>query len=111
MCLQHVKLRQSCKLPVHDVQQCASTLEKHAETLTLMLAAITAVRELVVTAAVSAHDKDINAVAVSPNDAFVCTASQDRTAKVRPQHGCRTAPALSCPCSACHDLHTPAANV
>ena len=35
------------------------------------------------TAAVSAHDKDINAVAVSPNDAFICTASQDRTAKVR----------------------------
>ena len=34
------------------------------------------------TAAVSAHDKDINAIAVSPNDAFVCTASQDRTAKV-----------------------------
>jgi WD40 repeat protein len=32
---------------------------------------------------VSAHDKDINAVAVSPNDAFVCTASQDRTAKVQ----------------------------
>ncbi len=41
------------------------------------------VRELRVTAAVSAHDKDINAVAVSPNDAFVCTASQDRTAKVQ----------------------------
>ena len=42
-----------------------------------------AVRELKVTAAVAAHDKDINAVAVSPNDAFICTASQDRTAKVR----------------------------
>lgn len=41
------------------------------------------VRELKVTAAVAAHDKDINAVAVSPNDAFICTASQDRTAKVR----------------------------
>ena len=41
-----------------------------------------AVRELKVTAAVAAHDKDINAVAVSPNDAFICTASQDRTAKV-----------------------------
>jgi U3 small nucleolar RNA-associated protein 13 len=31
---------------------------------------------------VTAHDKDINAVAVSPNDALVVTASQDRTAKV-----------------------------
>ena len=35
------------------------------------------------TAVVAAHDKDINAVAVSPNDALICTASQDRTAKVR----------------------------
>lgn len=34
------------------------------------------------TAVVAAHDKDINAVAVSPNDALICTASQDRTAKV-----------------------------
>ncbi|EIE25517.1 WD40 repeat-like protein, partial [Coccomyxa subellipsoidea C-169] len=34
------------------------------------------------TAAVAAHDKDINALAVSPNDALICTASQDRTAKV-----------------------------
>ena len=38
--------------------------------------------QMVVTAAVAAHDKDINAVAVSPNDALVVTASQDRTAKV-----------------------------
>lgn len=37
---------------------------------------------MLVTAAVAAHDKDINAVAVSPNDALVVTASQDRTAKV-----------------------------
>ena len=36
------------------------------------------------TAVVAAHDKDINALAVSPNDALICTASQDRTAKVRP---------------------------
>jgi len=35
-----------------------------------------------VTAAVAAHDKDINTLAVSPNDALVVTASQDRTAKV-----------------------------
>lgn len=35
-----------------------------------------------VTAAVAAHDKDINAIAVAPNDAFVASASQDRTAKV-----------------------------
>ena len=34
------------------------------------------------TAAVAAHDKDVNALAVSPNDALVVTASQDRTAKV-----------------------------
>jgi U3 small nucleolar RNA-associated protein 13 len=34
------------------------------------------------TAVVAAHDKDINALAVSPNDALICTASQDRTAKV-----------------------------
>ncbi|MCJ1354296.1 MAG: hypothetical protein MMC33_004284 [Icmadophila ericetorum] len=33
------------------------------------------------TAVVAAHDKDINALAVSPNDALICTASQDRTAK------------------------------
>ncbi|MEW5303709.1 MAG: hypothetical protein WDW36_006375 [Sanguina aurantia] len=33
-------------------------------------------------AAVSAHEKDINAVAVAPNDAIVATASQDRTVKL-----------------------------
>ncbi len=38
------------------------------------------------TAVVAAHDKDINAVAVSPNDALICTASQDRTAKASYQH-------------------------
>ncbi|KAK9810337.1 hypothetical protein WJX72_008955 [[Myrmecia] bisecta] len=38
--------------------------------------------ELKATAAVAAHDKDINAVAISPNDALVCSGSQDRTAKV-----------------------------
>lgn len=55
----------------------AALVGSHAE------AGADAVRELKVTAAVAAHDKDINAVAVSPNDAFICTASQDRTAKVR----------------------------
>lgn len=35
-------------------------------------------------AATAAHDKDINAVAVPPNDSLLCTASQDRTAKVLP---------------------------
>lgn len=30
-----------------------------------------------------AHDKDINSVAVSPNDKFFVTGSQDKTAKVR----------------------------
>jgi U3 small nucleolar RNA-associated protein 13 len=29
-----------------------------------------------------AHDKDINSIAVSPNDKYVVTASQDKTAKV-----------------------------
>ncbi|CAN6486533.1 unnamed protein product [Victoria cruziana] len=33
-------------------------------------------------AVVAAHDKDINALAVSPNDAFVCSGSQDRTAAI-----------------------------
>ncbi|CAI7864146.1 unnamed protein product, partial [Closterium sp. NIES-53] len=33
-------------------------------------------------ATVAAHGKDINAVAVVPNDALVCSGSQDRTAKV-----------------------------
>lgn len=39
-------------------------------------------RKLRTTAAVSAHDKDINTVAVSPNGALLCTGSQDRTAKL-----------------------------
>ena len=34
------------------------------------------------TAAVAAHDKEINCVALSPNDALVATSSQDRTVKV-----------------------------
>ncbi|CAL1388110.1 unnamed protein product [Linum trigynum] len=33
-------------------------------------------------AVVAAHDKDINSLAVAPNDRFVCTGSQDRTACV-----------------------------
>ncbi|KAL2610086.1 hypothetical protein R1flu_028659 [Riccia fluitans] len=33
-------------------------------------------------AVVAAHDKDINALAIAPNDSLVCSASQDRTAKV-----------------------------
>lgn len=37
---------------------------------------------LKVTAATAAHDKDINSLAVSPNDALVASGSQDRTAKV-----------------------------
>lgn len=36
-----------------------------------------------VTAAVVAHDKDINTVAVAPNDSLIATGSQDKTAKVR----------------------------
>ena len=38
--------------------------------------------QLKASAAVAAHDKEINAVAVSPKDALVCTGSQDRTAQV-----------------------------
>ena len=34
-------------------------------------------------AATAAHDKDVNALAVSPNDALIASASQDRTAKAR----------------------------
>lgn len=52
------------------------------------------VPKLKATAATSAHDKDINAIAVAPNDSVICTASQDRTAKV-------TVPLplpLPCPC-------------
>ena len=41
-----------------------------------------AVPSLKASAATSAHDKDINAVAVAPNDSLICTTSQDRTAKV-----------------------------
>lgn len=37
-------------------------------------------------AAVEAHEKDINCVAVSPNEALVCTTSQDRSAKVSLLH-------------------------
>lgn len=47
--------------------------------------------KLKATAATAAHDKDINAVAVAPNDSLICTASQDRTAKVR------LCTALGCP--------------
>lgn len=40
------------------------------------------VAKLKATAATAGHDKDINAVAVAPNDSLICSASQDRTAKV-----------------------------
>lgn len=40
------------------------------------------VPKLKATAATAAHGKDINAIAVAPNDSLICTASQDRTAKV-----------------------------
>jgi hypothetical protein len=36
------------------------------------------------TAAVIAHEKDINSVTLSPNEMLVCTTSQDKTAKVTP---------------------------
>ena len=39
-------------------------------------------KALSATAAVPAHEKDINAVCISPNDALVATASQDRSIKI-----------------------------
>ncbi|KAM0071526.1 putative transcription factor WD40-like family [Helianthus debilis subsp. tardiflorus] len=33
-------------------------------------------------AATAAHDKDINALAVAPNDSLICSGSQDRTARI-----------------------------
>ncbi|KAI5069023.1 hypothetical protein GOP47_0015324 [Adiantum capillus-veneris] len=33
-------------------------------------------------ATVAAHDKDINSIAIAPNDSLVCTGSQDRTARI-----------------------------
>jgi len=39
-------------------------------------------RELRVVSAVAAHDKDVNCVAVAPNDALVATGSQDRTCRL-----------------------------
>lgn len=38
--------------------------------------------KLVATHSVRAHDKDINAVAVSPNDALIATASQDKSVRL-----------------------------
>lgn len=46
------------------------------------LAAAPALQQLSTVAAVAAHDKDINALAFSPNDALLATASQDRTVKL-----------------------------
>lgn len=40
--------------------------------------------ELLVKYTEAAHDKDINSVAMSPNDKLVATASQDKTIKVGP---------------------------
>ncbi|GAB2224604.1 hypothetical protein Droror1_Dr00005366 [Drosera rotundifolia] len=40
------------------------------------------VKKLETKALVLAHDKDINSLAVAPNDAYVCSGSQDRTACV-----------------------------
>lgn len=44
--------------------------------------AVPAQQQLSTLAAVAAHDKDINALAFSPNDALLATASQDRTVKL-----------------------------
>ena len=61
-------------LQVWDVSGVAASLDSSASS--------EAPAQLQSTAVVAAHDKDINALAVSPNDALICTASQDRTAKV-----------------------------
>ena len=61
-------------LQVWDVSGVAASLDGSASSK--------APAQLQSTAVVAAHDKDINALAVSPNDALICTASQDRTAKV-----------------------------
>ncbi|CAK0748051.1 hypothetical protein CVIRNUC_001810 [Coccomyxa viridis] len=61
-------------LKVWDVSGVAASLDGSASSK--------APAQLQSTAVVAAHDKDINALAVSPNDALICTASQDRTAKV-----------------------------
>ena len=63
-------------LQVWDVSGVAASLDGSAGSA--------APAQLQSTAVVAAHDKDINALAVSPNDALICTASQDRTAKVPP---------------------------
>ena len=58
-----------------------STLE-YDEEETVPSSSSSAVVALQATAAVAAHSKDINAVAVAPNDSVVATASQDRTVKI-----------------------------
>lgn len=47
-----------------------------------MFPAVPSMQQLSTVAAVAAHEKDINAVAFSPNDALLATASQDRTVKL-----------------------------
>ena len=62
------------------------------------IAATTAPVKLQAKFTVLAHDKDINGLAVSPNDKLFATASQDRTAKVRA--------AIVQPMRRCHELVT-----
>lgn len=41
-----------------------------------------AIPSMKVTAGALVHSKDVNTVAISPNDLLICTGSQDKTAKV-----------------------------
>jgi hypothetical protein len=62
------------------------------------------VAQLKAIAAAAAHDKDINAVAVAPNDVLICTGSQDRSARVRRPHHAMTCLTLS-PAARCCSKH------
>lgn len=69
--------------------------------------------------AVKAHDKDINCLAVSPNDKLIASASQDKLVKVRgwlgDGVGCHVVlslvGSLPAPCSTPGSAHAPAAVV
>ena len=63
------------------VSGCSDKLLKVWDTGSLLLD-VEIPETLKTTAAVAAHEKDINAVAVAPNDSIVASASQDRTVKI-----------------------------
>lgn len=65
---------------VYSVRCCVHSA--HVLTGVCCALAVPALQQLSTLAAVAAHDKDINALAFSPNDALLATASQDRTVKL-----------------------------